>query len=525
MSKDEICPLHGIAKILESTQENEYGEDGSTIDVKDVIVYHCPICESEEAEEFRVKQEEFFSSPDASSSSKSQEIIDSLITNDEKPIYTIKQSLIDKYSQRIASYLQISQSVSEAMMQFLISTSLSGNVFSNEKGRVLSNIAIIWVSPSGTNKSPTYDLLIDGLEPYFKKLGYTIYNRATAKGLTRSLSQKAKNEERLLTMLALDEASTLTKDTHNAILSDILETYSKAYDGKLVKVTTAERGDEKGASVYAPILLFSSPVFLKYLDESFWLQGLGGRMFFLKYEIVEPKDIEMKSKAEELYKELIPDLEKVQKIHGTIFNSDSWAIYNAYQKTIKIQVSKAETNLEQSLSDDMYATTSRIKICLNVLKLAIIHSASRLNYTSKGILFVERLDMVKAIRDVEKYHRNLVETYEVWKGIKQQKAKYESIEHITTKLIKIGKNILQQPGKRFKLELVKTDAGSYYKAIKDPEGEFFERNLFLSNSNVLAKNFNEVIETMQQSGKVEVVRGRVYEDLTIKETYYVRFIN
>lgn len=506
----KICPKHNIPMVSiyqGSVIEPIYDEYGNQIDERgeDIYVYVCPECYEEELEKER---EKFFMSPNGDSAEKIGEKLKSL---NKDGMNTVSDGIIEIYSVKFSKNSNVPLSVSRAYVQSAISSQLSQVVAQDSKGVVLPNIGLIWIGPSGIGKTPALESIIFPLDQILKD-GSTysydkIYNRLTGEFLIHSIS-KLKDNRRHIVAVIWDEVTTLAKSAANRATSSLFETLNGLYDGRLPGSGSVSRGEDGASNVYPGIFIMSgTPLFLKYIDEDFWIIGLGTRLDFLPYESPPPSDISPDlEERENIVGDFRGDLLKLRGIKMVKWRLDMWKKYNEYQKKIMSDVRIVQEDLEASMNQDNFEIISKSKFPLKVLKYAIIHAASRMNFSDSGLLQVEIQDLDKAIKDVEEFHRNMMVVYRFWLSMNQ---KYDITSLIEK--IKKGYSRLIKNQKTYSLEFKKDDDSTL--ATPDPSGMWVKHSDLLRQSHMKAQghnSFQEVITTLVERDEMAKRECKVY---------------
>lgn len=479
----------------------------------------CANCHEESLEQYRKKMERASDVDAANLMEGYQEMLESSsppVEDREKFIVERKREydFIDKYSVILSEKTDAPLDVCRAMAQFDISVALNTLYFANGKGRIRPNLGFIWLAPSGSNKTPLYDWGITKLhEQLFSGWGYYHFQRVGGRALISSMSHikvADLKEGRVPALITLDEASTLAKDSNADGLSDTFEAFAQAYDGQLSSSNTIVRKHEQPYPCYSPIWFQGTPIFLKYVNEDFWDIGLGNRMFFLRYSISEIKPIPKSSESKVFYEEITADLELMKKIRSARFTDEAWNRYNEYQMNVMKDIQKVQTDIESSVDSNNFATVSRVKIPIHVLKLAIIFAASRFCIDDAGILRIDLVDMEKAIEEIETYHRNMVYIHTIWENQSAQRLKHESIEIMANKIFNHFKH-LSDTGNGFDLVYSKEDDA--WIATESTEGRWIKHSLLLKYSHMKAKgmkSFEEVITTLLEREEIDQRTGRIF---------------
>jgi len=264
--------------------------------------------------------------------------------------------------------------------------------------------------------------------------------------------------------------------------------------------------------------------FMKYVNEDFWDIGLGNRIFFVKYKTSEVRSISKTLHAKEFYDEFIADLEKLNKIEKADFSDHAWELYNEYQMKVMKEVQSVQTDLESSVDTYNFEVTSKVKYPIQIIKMAIIMSASRMNYDSSMILRVEKEDVESAIREVEAYHQNMIYVHSIWETQSAQRLKHESVE-ILAKKISNHIRRLCDIGKSYRVDFIDQKDDSYSLAVPDKKGTWVKHSDLLRQSHMKAgglRSFEEVITTLIERDELIKRECKIYVTSTTKDKKPVR---
>lgn len=416
-----------------------------------------------------------------------------------------KRNLINEYSYKLHDIIGAPEEACKAIVQFDISVALHRLFFADGKGRVLPNLGFMWIAPSGADKTPIYNWGIMSMqEKIFKEWGYIHYNRVGGKALISSVSKVKDNQiqnGRILTLITQDEVSTLAKESNSDGLSDVFEAFAQAYDGQLSSSETVIRGTEKPRPIYSPMWFQGTPVFLKYVSDDFWDIGLGNRIFFVKYETSEVREISKTLHAKEFYDEYLLDLGKLRELEKADFSDEAWDTYNKYQMEIMRSVQSVQNDLESSVESTSFSITSKVKFPIQIIKMAIVIASSKFHF-DENILHVENDDVLDAIKEIEKYHNNMIYVHSIWETQSAQRLKHESIELLAKKISNHMKH-LRDIGKCYRIELKKNEGE--FLAIPDKKGMWVRHSDLLKHSHMKAvglRSFNEIIETLIERDEI-----------------------
>jgi hypothetical protein len=405
-----------------------------------------------------------------------------------------------------------------AMLQFLIAHALADSDYFNSKGRIRANLSIIWIAPSGSNKTPLIDNGIRKFLDIFSN--FRIYGEITGKGLRQSVA-KIKDDQ-LKSSIIWDEFGTGMKSSKNTGTSDLFEVLSQAFDGLLIPYDSVRGGAERYPPIYCNIWLSGVPDILTHMPESFWTQGFGLRSLFLKYDFPEADDPiidtdnEMETVQQKL-KEMKGALLRMIEIRQVKTTEQFMQEYNNYRSQVLAEIRKVQTDIITSTDPANFPIISKGKFPVLVMKLAMINAASRYNFTD-GILTLEPRDLQDAITCLERYHQNMLNVHDAWEELTLKRAEIESIQAYKNKIKKHIISIIRS-GKSFELQFEK-DSDSF-RAIKTEGGPWVAHAALLKNSNMIAKKFNEIIDTLTEQMFIGKREGFIEKDeLKFPTTYY-----
>lgn len=501
----EICEKHNkemkerkiqMPEIVDG--EIQYDKSGSPIMIHD-IVFECSLCEEEKLHQ---EDAEFYSEP---SYYEGANIVKERIKEIEKrnPLQkTFRETLgkpdfVNTYAPIISKITDAPLEACHAMSQFLVSCSLFNVKYENSKGKILPNLSIIWVAPSGSNKTPLIENTIEKLLPrVFPE--FATFGIVTGKGFRKEISSWKKDEDPIKPLVIVwDEMSTMAKDARNDGTSDIYEVLSQAYDGKLSQYTSVRGGHEKYPHLYSNLWISGVPSFLEKTDKSFWYQGFGLRSLFLRYDVVEPKDINDNSLDEikSIYKDMEIELSRIKTISLVKTTPEFMQKYNEYRKIVLKSIQDVQRDILRTEDPDIFATISKVKFPVLIMKLAMIDAASRYNFTEDGILILDVEDFDRAKEDLELYHDNLVNMFGVWQELVETKSRIDNIKNLKDKIKRHIITILSS-GKGFSLTEEREDGDPSFRAIQDTAGIWVSHASLLKVSHLTSKNFSEIIQTL-----------------------------
>lgn len=404
----------------------------------------------------------------------------------------------------------------KSMAIFQIASSLANCVSANKKGKILPNLGFWWSDPSGMGKTP---LLVSGTDEFSESVfkEHIKFESGTAKGLHKSLSKFYDEDphRRRNVMIKQDESQNISLMMKENALADIYSFYCQAIDNRLQSYITIARGEEKAPPLTVNIWLAGVPEMIEKSDKSFWFQGAGNRFLFVKSKQVSIKDIrratldELKhNKAKE---RLIEELNLLKDIKWVEYTDDFLVAYNDYRREILEPIAKVQSDLSASQDIDNYPILSKIKYPVLVWKLAIIHAASRGNF-SKELLRMDVVDLAEAKKDLEEYHANAMEVFNYWLEKATKDADIRSSQRIKKKFERHIISILKNNDKRWsvawkkgkKNEIDISDAIAY----KSDEGNWVIHSDLMPYANMMADDFAKAVNTLKEQGYL-IVRENV----------------
>lgn len=498
----KINPTHVYLPIVQEVLD----EEGSSRTIE-----FCGNCEEEKLEQM---WENYIDATPVDTSEKFSEYAKEKAKTAEKieigtmpKIDKIKNyDFIEKYSSIFGEYTNAPLEACIAMVEFDISVSLCRLRYSNGRGELSPNLGFVWLAPSGSYKTPLYDWGITYPYKYmFNHLGYKHFKRIGGRSLISAIANLKEEDlvdKRALAMITLDEASTLAKDSNADGLSDTFEAFAQAYDGQLASSHTIQRKSEYPHQSYSPIWFQGTPVFLKYINEDFWDIGLGNRMFFVPYSKAEIKPIPEVLESKKIYEEFFDDINLFSELRIALFNKPAFQKYSEYEMSVRQEIQKVQTDLESAIDSNNFAIVSKVKIPSHMIKLSIIFAASRFNIKD-DVLWVDAEDVERAIKEVEKYHANLVYVHKIWENQSAQRLKHESIEVLANKIFNHIKHLYNN-GNGYKIVYSNIEELEGYVAT-DGEGKWVKHSDLLKNSHMKAKgpkSFDEIMTTLVERNQI-----------------------
>ena len=515
---DSYCSIHQIERGLITGGVLDENGDEFTISYYDEC-YYCKI-EKEESKFYSYDPYEAVEKLEEGIEKRKEKSHNSTI------IGIHKTSMIEKYPPEIMKMINVNPEIAILSIEFLISMALSHAIYSNTKGRIQGNIGVLWLGPSGANKTPVKQII--------KKIAREIFNdyeevgQATGKGFRTLVSNKKddSNEKRhsiKKVLMTWDEVTTMAKDSKGDGTSDILEVLSQAFDGDEMdpyvnKMSYTKSGmvKETYPPLYVPLWL-SGVVggFLNYVDSDFWTQGLANRMIFPKYETNEPCSISDRNadmnKIKQFYKDIEDDLNLIKTITMVQTTSEFMEVYNNYQMEIHRKIAEAQLTLEQANSLTNFEVISQVKYPVLVVKLAMIHAASRFNFTEDGTLTMELVDLESAISDLERYHQNMITMFKEWERVNSgSKPSYDNVVKSEETIINCISNLLANKENRYNTFYREKTKAIAYKgeteciAVKSDEGSWIRHSDLSKKTHWKISSFTEIVNTMMENGTLDM---------------------
>ena len=512
--EQKICEKHGIDMYLLTEHATQDDEDGNPEEVE-IQYWECLECEDEAKEkEEREKLDrlidQFYLLRDTDSIS--EEIERRISDPDKQKMQTSSYSTIDLYAPMLSDVAQCQLEVSKAIIKFLISAQLYETRVESGMGKIIPNLAYLWISPTAVGKDPALDNGIrDFLDVMIREDGYKQYNEITGPEYVRSVSQilskKNDNTIRIKTLSLWNEFSTFAKLSGTKGTNTGIETLNQSIDGYVQGRSVVSRAEDTGSNVYAMMFGAGTPTFLKYISDDFWDLGLATRVDILPYQPPGLQNILPSREADGGFKkDLKVELRNFRDMAKSVrWDPDMWEEYNRYRNRTLSEVRECQMSIQDALSEENYEHISKGKNPLKVLKHALIYAVARHNYTESGIVYVETEDLNRAIEDLEKHHAYLMELYHAWKEFDWKNA----ADANTKKVLRLMRTMKE----RFALTVVTipekkkqvTPEGKMktiqekeirYIMTPDPEGKSVTRSQLLMYSHLKAEGYGSLDETI-----------------------------
>lgn len=350
-----------------------------------------------------------------------------------------RESIIGRLEKELITRLRIGPYWARGASTALVSSALYNAYTYDEMGPVRPNLFFVYIARSGFGiKSPAIDMIRDITIKFQKSL---IVGKFTTAGFTQRVIGRTITEPNGTirevppnpnAFILRDEISKLTKEANITNYSEIPEFLSECWNGWIESNHTRTYGFEEGKRVYVSMLTAGTEYFLSLLDQSYFVQGLGNRPYYVREDPPPPvkkdPDTFFSSGAERrdaFIDEMVKQLNSLTPIKKAELDKearDSWAEYEF----------KLKTDAQQSGS--LQACYLQ-KTPLNCLKLSMVYAASRLDFAGE-VLHVRGDDMRQSITDSNVYLRMFGEVVEWWQKLRREgqieRASVPSLYNINT---------------------------------------------------------------------------------------------
>lgn len=522
----KICPKHNIEMVsilAGGRMVPILDEEGYQVGEKeeDVFAVVCPECEYEH----QMEQATLSDQPAdvAKSIRKFQESPFKKSITKPKPS---DRDFIGKYSKFLMESKSVPLFVAQASCEFLISIALYNANYTDGKGRVLSNEAYRHIADSGHNKSPLYKFMTDEVIPKaFSEYNYFMIGRGTSRGIT-SMVSKEKDGRRIPIIFAKDEDSVLYKsDNYNR---DLYEGYSDLFDGNIPSNTTNQNGHQVHKKCVASYWSTGTPISIKYSEPDLFEQGWAWRLLPLMDDSPIPEnpltDRNMEG-LEGMTNSMISDLRELTKIGAVKSTPEFMEALNEYYMAIIREKNQTESKKMEigTLSEEWIKTESKTKAPEHLIKLSMIHSASRWN-VENGTLTMDLEDFRYAMEKFEFYRSQMIKFFNAWIDKREPVNFTEKTERIlqlirsekerySVKLIQKAKKVTGKDGREFETEPI-------WDATPDSKGKYVRRSKILHDSHLPVSGWNgfdALVDTLIGAEKVAVMDARIKQTLKTKE--------
>lgn len=502
----KICPKHGIEMELIkeiATMPSRDADGYETFIDKEVQYYACYYCDhqidyvAEEGEQAEI-------------------ILSERITKykESNPVFTPHRNNGDLIKELMDFHkdTDADENPRKSMAMFQIASALTNCISANAKGKIQPNLGFWWSEPSGTNKTP---LLISGVDEFADTVykEHILYETGTSKGMHKSLAKLYAEDphKKRNILIRWDEGQNITTMMKENALADIYSFFCQAIDNRLQSYITIARGDEKSPPITANIWISGVPEMIENAVKSFWFQGAGNRFLFVKSKEVLIKDIKRATVEELDYNQkknhLIEELNLLKNIKLVEYSDGFLEAYNEYRREILSVIAKIQTDISASQDIENYAVLSKIKYPVLVWKLAIIHAASRGNFSGE-LLQMDVEDLEEAKKDLEEYHANVMEVFNYWLEKATKDADIRSSQRIKKKFERHIQSILRNKDKRWSVAWKKAKKNgidiSGTVAFKSDDGNWVIHSDLMPYANMMADDFARAVTTLREQGYLMV---------------------
>ena len=513
----KICPKHGIEMehIKEVATSTSTDEDGNEIFTEQQVEYDsCYYCDHHIEPDLLDYAED---------GEQAEIILSEKITKykENNPVFTPHRvhgnligELMDFHKDTDAD-----ENPRKSMAMFEIASALTNCVSANAKGKIQPNLGFWWSEPSGTNKTP---LLISGVDEFADTVykEHILYETGTAKGMHKSLAKLYAEDphKKRHILIRWDEGQNITTMMKENALADIYSFFCQAIDNRLQSYITIARGDEKSPPITANIWISGVPEMIENAVKSFWFQGAGNRFLFVKSKQVLIKDIKRATVEELEYNHkknyLIEELNLLKNIKLVEYSDGFLEAYNEYRREILEVIAKIQTDISASQDIENYAVLSKIKYPVLVWKLAVIHAASRGNFSGE-LLQMDVVDLEEAKKDLEEYHANAMEVFNYWLEKATKDADIRSSQRIKKKFERHIQSILKNKDKRWSVgwkDATRKNGEdiSGRVAFKSDDGTWVIYSDLMPYANMMAEDFAKAVNTLKEQGHLIMREGVRY---------------
>lgn len=333
--------------------------------------------------------------------------------------------VIGKMEQFIQRRWNVGPMWARAIPSSLVSVAGHNVILYDEEGGVTTCIFVLWVSPSGTSKTPTLIPVRKILREFNPDL--LAPAKFTPEGFTEWVTGgKEESIAHPNNIVIRDEFSVLLKEKKGHLyMSAILEYLSNLWNGYIEGYYTRSHGFEGDLDVFVTMLAAGSDDFLANMEEEFFTQGLGNRILWND----EPPPPAVKRDAGKYFYEgdlsfdpdqfslkndVIGMLKRIEEVKEVFIQEDAAQIFVNFKYSIEC-TRKANPTHEESL-----VYSYMVKQSLNALKLSMVYALARLNIEA-GCLMVTGRDMLKAIEDVQTYYEMRNRIMKKWRVMRERR--------------------------------------------------------------------------------------------------------
>ena len=325
-----------------------------------------------------------------------------------------EEGIIGRMDKLALSRFRVPRLFARGASASLISAALKNAVLKDKLGPVRPNGYWFHIADSGEMKSP---LLKYHTVFYLAFREYLDPSKFTPEGLTDYITGRP---ARMKGDDVIDEARPPHPNVHpirdefSRFASEqlltrnggMMEQLSEAWDNHIEGYYTKGDGLQGGLDVYMTMFCASTTMFMRTISDAWWIQGIGERPFYssdrleilptrVEYDpddffigdFLHPQDFELKNLINEVTQK-VKILEKVTQVMMLPAAAKIWT--------------KCDHRYNSQPTDE--DTPYRKKMSLNLLKLGMIYSASRMSLDPDLMLLVNEEDMQRAADDMDQYY-------------------------------------------------------------------------------------------------------------------------
>ncbi len=417
--------------------------------------------------------------------------------------------------------------------QFIIGNALHGCFFEDDLGKVQTNLAFVWPSPSSTFKTPLMRILRTIYERDWRNQGLHFKSKYTTEGLMQSLynyrkkiEERAKKEKKIEESLnedrddfddeinipaykcivLRDEASNLAKEAKAGRAANIWEFQSEAYDGFVSPYDTVRGSSQTYPPTWMSFWFSSTLTLYQHLGDDFWEQGFAFRCLFIRPEKKEYLPMSNNVVRETAILDITTELLDLYEIEGALASDEWWSAYNDFVKPI-VERGNIEIDSLDSAENIPIEDKADKKYPEIVIKLSMVHCASRSGWKETDghkYLWLDLQDLQNAISDLHKYKENLISAYNIYQLRKKSPAKLEKIEEERKTVHRLIKEA--PPEQRYDArEEYGDDKKTHIFAVQSKDGKYIRSSYIYRKTRWSKSTVNSVLGAMGNAEEIELI--------------------
>ena len=423
----------------------------------------------------------------------------------ENPLnLTYIPGIIERLSGPLSENTNVPKFIAEAALEFLIGTALYNVHFSTLKGRVRANEWYRHMAESGHDKTTIYNYLRYQVIPEaFRAYDYYVVGAGTVKGYSSMLEKDFKKHgERIIPVFFMkDEDNELYIDDRGNKYNKVFQGYSNMYNGIFPSGTTITNGDVSEKKAFVIGWTNGTPSSISDESPERFTQGFGWRQLILMDESPISKhpligDVnDYNPEIPSFHSGLIDALKQMQKIRfARVTEAFKTRLTELYHEMIDYKNEMEKDGSLKEMTLEWVKVESRTKVPEHIIKLAMIHAASRRSIDGEGFLVMDIPDFEYARRKFEFYAEMTVKFYKLWITKKRSR----DIDLNLKKLIQV----YQDAKYRARMESEKDEKGEMrYTVVPDPEGSWVSHSYLLKRTKFNAGYGPEGMDTIVQTLK------------------------